>query len=268
MNVALDVVMYWLRCLLLFLLTLTACDLLGIEDDSQDADVLVPLAVGNYWEYHRWYSDPALSDTVREEVLGQHEVGLEGTTYTAYGYRHLFREESGWTIPNDGAPAQTADAAVGSMLYTQRSSPPDYQWLRANGEKGLISFGGLSPTDTLIVEALQYKYPTQVGDEQEYPTLSYDFNERQFSIQDTITIETVGTNETFESEWATYEGCYVYRIPEIGREDAVYWWDHFVYIKPGIGVVAIHTQEHFSEGKDPEDLVIGQWILVDYQLNQ
>ncbi len=147
-------------------------------------------------------------------------------------------------------------------MYKLSRSFPDYQWLRANSDKGLYSFGGIAPSDTMILKSLHYQYPGKAGDKQPLITLSYSFQEQIFSIQDTTLIEITGINENFESEFASYDGCYVYRFSEMGRGDAIFWWDHFIYIKPGIGIVAVVTKDRNS----PNYETIGQWILIDYHL--
>jgi hypothetical protein len=244
----------------------SSCDLFNTKQEKQPGE-LVPLAVGNYWDYHRWYLSPNIADTIREEIMSEHTFVVDGVEQKMYGYQQFYlqqpkRATSGSSLlaflENEQRPAQN------SFKYRAADSAPDYQWLRANGEGGLLSFGGISPSDTLLLRNIQYLYPTRAGEQQEFPTLSYSFSKLQFSVQDTITIETIGTNETFESEWATYKGCYVYRFQEVGKEDAVYIWDHYVYIKPGIGVVAVETIQLTSD--IPNDIV-GQWILIDHQLN-
>lgn len=240
-----------------------SCELLGGKDDKI-ASELIPLEVGNYWDYHRWYLSPNIADTIREEITGKYDFIIDGISQSAYGYHQLY---PGGSTQNK-IPAMLADRGntITSSIYKLEAVDPEYQWLRANVEEGLVSIGGISPTDTLILKAMHYKYPGKAGDETEYPTLSYSFQDLEFSVQDTITIETIGTNETFESEWATYKGCYLYRFTETSK-DPVYIWDHYVYIKPGMGVVAVDTRQHYSGGEDPEDETIGQWVLINYQFN-
>jgi hypothetical protein len=251
--------------LLLTLLLLAGCGLFN-TDPKKPTGELVPLAVGNYWDYHRWYLSPNIADTIREEILSEHTFMVGGTEQKMYGYQKFYPQQSK-RIPQGSSLLAFLENEYGSSpaYYKGNTSEPEYEWLRANGENGLLSFGGISPADTLILKNLQYRYPGRAGEQQEFPTLSYSFSELQFSVQDTIAIETLGTNETFESEWATYKGCYVYRFQEVGKEDAVYIWDHYVYIKPGIGVVAVETIQVTSD--IPNDKV-GQWVLIDYQLDQ
>tara|TARA_R110002124_G_scaffold109723_2_gene263122 strand:- start:3097 stop:3852 length:756 start_codon:yes stop_codon:yes gene_type:complete len=243
------------------------CDLFNNEQAKLPGE-LVPLAVGNYWDYHRWYLSPNIADTIREEIKSEHTFVVDGVEQKMYGYQQFYLQQPKRATSGSSLLAFLENKQSSAPFrYKNDVSTPDYQWLRANGEDGLLSFGGISPSDTLLLRSMQYRYPTKAGEQQEFPTLSYSFSKLQFSVQDTITIETIGTNETFESEWATYKGCYVYRFQEVGKEDAVYIWDHYVYIKPGIGIVAVDTRQHYSGGEDPEDLTIGQWILIDHQLN-
>ena len=253
--------------LLLSAFFLTGCDLFNTEPKKPTGE-LVPLAVGNYWDYHRWYLSPNIADTIREEILSEHTFMVDGETQKMYGYQQFYPQQSK-RVPKGSsllAFLENENGLSSHTYYKGSTSGPEYEWLRANGENGLLSFGGISPADTLLLKNLQYRYPGRAGEQQELPTLSYSFSELQFNVQDTITIETMGTNETFESEWATYKNCYLYKFSESSR-DPVYFWDHYVYIKPGIGIVAVDTRQYFSGGEDPEDETIGQWILINYQLN-
>lgn len=247
-------------------LVFTACGLVDGDPKKQLPENLIPLAVGNYWDYHRWFISHNMADTIREEVLSKHIFLIDGKEQNVFGYQQFYQQQHKNKITPDTSLLVFGEnkQSPSPPRYKNKLDVPNYQWLRANGEDGLLSFGGISPTDTLLLKSTQYRYPTQTGEQHEFSTLSYSFSKLQFSVQDTIAIETIGTNETFESEWATYKGCYMYRFQEIGKDDAMYIWDHYVYMKPGIGIVAIETIQLTSD--IPNDLV-GQWVLIDYQLN-
>jgi hypothetical protein len=228
---------------------------------ARKPDAVVPLEVGNYWLYHRWYSVPTIADTIREEVLSRHEFSIEGESHTIYGYQRMFHR-SGNDVPENGAGYSLARGVNDVYPLSWMARPSiDYQWLRANGTDGLYSFGGISAADTLLLRNIHYKHPDHVGESWEYSTIAYHFRDQQFSVGDTIDIEVVGMNEDFETDFGHFKDCYVYRFSEISW-DPVYHWNHFVYIKPGIGIVGVETRRMH----EPEDL-IGQWILIDHHIN-
>jgi hypothetical protein len=224
---------------------------------------LIPLAVGNEWLYHRWYAVPTIVDTMREVVLNDYNITLGDNTYTVYGYQRFHH-----TVEYESEAPKEKILSKDNMydfysLYESDKFVIPYQWLRANTEHGVYSFGGISQTDTLFLKNIHYKYPGSVGDEWEYPEIAYHFIEQEFSIGDTRTFELVGMNDKFESDIADYDGCYVYRWSEMGTypPGPIYWWYHYAYIKPGIGVVAVHTRD-----VDNPEHIVGQWILIDYTL--
>ncbi|MFA5668205.1 MAG: hypothetical protein WC967_03105 [Balneolaceae bacterium] len=200
---------------LIFLCAVTlfaSCSLFN-NDQGKPTGELIPLAVGNYWDYHRWYISPNIADTIREEILSEHLFEIDGVETKVYGYQR----------------------------YHSSNTHPEinYQWFRMNNEEGSHFAGGFSDADTLIQKNIVYKYPQAVGQVWDYFGISYNFEERTFSIKDTIAIEVISLNDTFETEFGKYKGCYVYRYSEIGKGDGVYHWHHYVYIKPGIGIVAV-----------------------------
>lgn len=214
-----------------------SCDLFNNEQKIVSGE-LMPLAVGNYWDYHRWYISPNIADTIREEVLSEHTFSLDGIEQKVYGYQRF---------------------------NTAIENPEiDYQWFRMNDEEGSHLAGGISAVDTLIQQNIVYKYPEDEGQMWDYSGISYNFESGNFSITDTISIEVVSLNDTFETEFGSYKGCYVYRYSEIGKGDGVYHWHHYVYIKPGIGIVGVETRDFLmSENYEEDPRIIGQYILID-----
>ncbi|MDR9415732.1 MAG: hypothetical protein RI564_05580 [Gracilimonas sp.] len=86
-----------------------------------------------YWEYETTYLD-VIKDTIRYEVTAEIEVPVGDTTYTAY--------------------------AVNFLPYPPELEP--YFWLRRNGEHGIYSMGGISESDTLFMNKVEYKFPSEV----------------------------------------------------------------------------------------------------------
>lgn len=221
---------------LILIVTCTGCDLFTNEQ-SISAE-LIPLQVGNYWDYHRWYISPNIADTIREEILSEHAFMIEGIEQKVYGYQRF--------------NATLSDPEI------------DYQWLSMNNEQGYSIVGGISEADTLVQPGSYYKYPTSVGQLWEYSGISYNFESGQFSNSDTLTMEVVSLNDTFGTELAKYKGCLVYRYSEIGKGDAVYHWHHYIYIKPDIGIVGVETRDFLgSENYEKNPEIVGQYILID-----
>jgi len=214
-----------------------SCDLFNNEQDIVQGE-LIPLAVGNYWDYHRWYLSPNIADTIREEILSEYFFEIDGVETQVYGYQRY--------------NASITDPEI------------DYQWFRMNDEEGSHLVGGFSDADTLIQKNIVYKYPQAVGQLWDYLGISYNFERRDFSIKDTISIEVISLNDTFATEFGSYKGCYVYRYSEIGKGDGVYHWHHYVYIKPGIGIVGVETRDFLgSENYEDSPEIVGQHILID-----
>lgn len=223
--------------LLLSAFFLTGCDLFN-TDPKKPTGELVPLAVGNYWDYHRWYLSPNIADTIREEIFSKHIFVIGGLEKQVYGYQRY--------------NASITDPEI------------DYQWFRMNDEEGSHLAGGISAVDTLIQQNIVYKYPEDAGQMWDYSGISYNFESGNFSITDTISIEVISLNDTFETEFGSYKGCYVYRYSEIGKGDGVYHWHHYVYIKPGIGIVGVETRDFLgSENYEDSPEIVGQYILID-----
>ena len=220
----------------------SSCDLFTTKQEKPTGE-LVPLAVGNYWDYHRWYISPNIADTIREEILSELTFMIDGVETQVYGYQRY------------------------SILNTDPEI--EYQWLRMNNEEGSHLVGGFSDADTLIQKNIVYKYPQAVGQLWDYLGISYNFERRDFSIKDTISIEVISLNDTFETEFGSYKGCYVYRYSEIGKGDGVYHWHHYVYIKPGIGIVGVETRDFLgSENYEESPEIVGQYILIDRRLKK
>jgi hypothetical protein len=213
------------------------CDLFNNEQKIVSGE-LIPLAVDNYWDYHRWYISPNIADTIREEILSEFVFETNGDELKVFSYQRY--------------NTSIADPVI------------EYQWFRMNDEEASHLAGGISDIDTLIQQNIVYKYPEDVGQIWDYSGISYNFESQVFSIKDTISIEVVSLNETFETEFGSYKGCYVYRYSEIGKGDGVYHWHHYVFIKPGIGIVGVETRDFLmSENYEEDPRIIGQYILID-----
>ncbi len=204
---------------------------------------LIPLEVGNFWEYHQWRISPDFADTVREEVLSSHDIVANGVKVLAFGLQR-FRKNQGPDLEN-------------------------VVWLYANGklqssDSGYYLVGGLKHGELSAEKynlELNYKYPGETGDNWQISGLSYNYQTGEFSPQQTENVKLLGINATFETDYGRFEGCYVYGHYSLGLADINYYnW----YIKPGIGIVGgeLRWPPELDEGE-----VFGQWTLIDYKLN-
>ena len=200
----------------LLLFFFAGCKKSPVNDNNvEEPEFLVPLDVGNYWEYigYTFSGDDiieGLTDSFRVEITDKMTVNYEGESY---------------------------DAAVQSIFYPVWNQEPDIiKWLYWNGENGLYLLGGISQTDMLIKKILYFNYPVEVGEEWMYPRPVFDMLNLEFFIYDTLTITCVGKNEPFETRAGTFK-CYVYKYTRISSDDAVFIWDYYFYYAPGIGQV-------------------------------
>ncbi len=185
---------------------------------SDQADILLPLTIGNYWAYEQLTTRSGggfisgLTDSAKVANVGTTTVTFEGHSYRA---------------------------AILQWFYPL-GNPTDFKWFYRNGDNGLYLLGGMSSTDTLVHKMLGYKYPAQEGDSWEIQRLLYNFYTQEFELEDTTTIYTcVATDEAFTTPAGTFT-CYVYhhRVtiweePGLPIED----WDYYEYYAPGVGLV-------------------------------
>ena len=208
------------------------CDLFTNEQSLQTGK-LIPLAVGNYWEYESTYLD-VLKDTIRYEVTAEVQVPIGDTSYTAYAANFV-------PFPPDLDP---------------------YYWLRRNGAQGLYTMGGISDTDTLLINELEYKLPSEVGETIQSPQLSFSFDRFEFYISDTLSITLIDDNREIVTSAGKFE-CFVYKFKIDFFEEGVIFttWDYYLYYSTGIGLIAqISTQEN-NENDIKEEM-----YLIDYRV--
>ena len=168
----------------LFIFPSTVCKKSPVNDNNvKEPEFLVPLDVGNYWEYVTYEISggeiiDGLTDSFRVEITEKMIVNDEGESY---------------------------DAAVQSIFYPVWNQEPDIiKWLYWNGENGLYLLGGISQTDMLIKKILYFNYPVEVGEEWMYPRPVFDMLNLEFFIYDTLTITCVGKNEYYwKNQWRT-----------------------------------------------------------------
>lgn len=219
-------------------MAMSACDT-GPEPEPAE---LFPLAVGNYWDYHRWAIIPALADTVREEILNRHVLSIGSREYEAFGYAQ-YRAHAG-------------------------EQPGQLEFLWGHSEQGLMTLGGKYGDEMMLAESLFYKYPGRPGDKwtNRLVALSREFG--TFYMAEEIVVELLETNADCRTEIIEFSGCNVYRHDEIGRGDALYHWHHYIYIKPGIGVVLVETRDFLmSEDYENDPRIVGRKELIGFHHN-
>ena len=212
-----------------FLILTIGCDLFINEQEVPTGD-LMPLAVGNYWEYesiilsrHR--------DTLRQEVTAEVHVPIGDTIYTAYAMNFV-------PLPPDF---------------------PSYYWLRRNGEEGLYLMGGIADTDTLFMYEVEYKLPIRVGEVFEAPQIAFSFSRHEFYISDALRITLVDDDREVVTPAGKFE-CYVYNFDLSAGDDVVERLDYYMFYSPGVGLVKLEERTELSQN------IIVEMILMKYQV--
>ena len=210
----------------------SSCDLFNNEQEKLPGE-LIPLAVGNYWEYEFNY---IFKDTIRYEVTAEVEVPIGDTTYTAYAANFL-------PFPPDLVP---------------------YYWLRRNGEEGLYIMGGISEVDTLFINELEHKLPSEVGETIETPQISFSPERLEFYISDTLSITLIDDNRQIETPAGKFD-CYVYKFTVSHGEDVLRGWDYYMYYSQGIGLVAQIAVTEGEQENIPEN-IIEEMYLINFKV--
>lgn len=218
--------------IILVFLSGSSCGLLDGKDKKEISGELMPLSVGNYWEYDFTYLE-VLKDTIRYEVVKEIQVPWVDTTYTAYAFN----------------------------LVPFPPGEVEYYWLFRNGKAGLYQMGGIADTDTLFTQFVDKPWPAEEGQTWEIPRLSFSRDNLKFYISDTLHVILVDTDREVETPAGKFE-CYVYKLTVSNGEDVIANWDYFMYYSPGIGLVAqISATEN-----DPNDIK-EEMYLMNYKVN-
>ena len=214
---------------LCFLILCTSCDLFTNEQKETTGE-LMPLAVGNYWEYENTYLD-VIKDTLLYEVTEEIQIPIGDTTYTAYAMNFI-------PLPPD---------------------LPSYYWLRRNDEEGLFLMGGISDTDTLFMNEVEYRLPIRVGEIFETPRISFSFARREFYISDTLSITLIDDDREVITPAGKFK-CFVYNFDLSAGDDVAERFDYYLFYSLGVGLV---KQE--ERGKFNQDIK-SEFILMNYQI--
>ena len=149
-------------------------------------DVIVPLAVGNYWEYidSTFFNDTLfVVDTAKLGITGKINIEYQGNNYDVFYWN--------WFNTNINPP-----------------QPEPTKWLIRNQADGLWEYGMLNDTDTLLLQNLSLKFPVNIGDT--WPIMAYSITDTNISVSDTLTMECLDIDKEYITPSGTFQ-CYVYK---------------------------------------------------------
>lgn len=225
---------YYLLVLLLILLAsiLSGCNPTSGEYKNKPPGELMPLQVGNWWEYELTYLSSS-NDTVRFEIDRAVNFMIEDEYYTAFAFNQ---------VP---FPPET----------------PEYYWLRRNGEAGMYQMGGISETDTLFKNDLLYPYPGEIGDSLKLPEIFFSRQNLNFFLSDTLHITLVDINREVVTPAGMFT-CHVYNFKKSAGDDVLEELDYYLFYSPGVGLI---KQEERGES---DQRIISKLELLSYEVNE
>jgi hypothetical protein len=150
------------------------------------SDVILPLAVGNYWEFiDSTFSNDTLFvvDTSKLGITGKLNIEYQGNNYEVFYWN--------WFDMNVNPP-----------------QPQSNKWLIRNEQDGLWEYGMLNDTDTLLLQNLSFKFPANIGDN--WSIMAYFVTDTSISVGDTLIRECLDTDKEFITPSGTFQ-CYVYQ---------------------------------------------------------
>jgi hypothetical protein len=164
---------------LIFLLLIICPPLCGQNN------VIVPLTVGNHWEFvDSTFNNDALLvvDTSKFGITDKQIIEYEGNNYEVYY----------WTWYN---------------MYTNPPEPQTKKWLVRNEQDGFWQYGLLNDADTLLLQNLFLKFPSSIGDS--WPVFAYVTTDTSINVGDTLLMECADNNSEYITPIGTFQ-CYVY----------------------------------------------------------
>jgi hypothetical protein len=217
----------------LMILLLAGCGLLSSDDNPTRSNEIMPLAVGNGWDYEvrrpQW-QNPVV-DTIRFEVTAEVPVEIDGASYTAFAYN----------------------------LVPFPEGMPEYYWLRRNTEDGLYSMGGVAETDSLFINTMNKKYPAETGETWESPQVSFSRSDFEFYINDTLKITVVDTDREVETPAGTFR-CIVYHFEADQGYDVAANAQIFQFYSPGVGLIKQEDRRESNNELRSELVLIGYHV--------
>lgn len=196
--------------------------------------VLMPLAVGNYWDYDVFQSSGRLSDSLRFEVLS------------------MIRLNDGILPP------------VGYVTNWHKKGRPlaNRSWVYANTRFGLRIVGAVD-TDTVFAEFTTYPYPA--SSRTTFYSYSYSRDPTTTAlVRSDSTLYTLVATDSVAITPAGHFATYVYKFFIPPPVEDVLWGD-FVYqqYSPGIGLVALNMVGESSDFPGAPQL---RHVLTDFCL--
>jgi hypothetical protein len=154
------------------------------KNEQTNNSVIMPLKVGNYWEYiDSTFSNIGFtySDTSRLTISGSKIISFEGMSY------HVFLWT--WNSP-----------------YFQNSS-----FYVSNETNGLYFYGGTNGhRDFVLTKSLNCKFPVQAGELWYSTEFSYNGTDSSIFIVDTVQMQCASSNSVFKSKIGN-TNCYSYQ---------------------------------------------------------
>lgn len=210
----------------LSLISITGCEA-NYEPWVIPDKVLVPLDVGNWWEY---------------------EVRVTGGPFY---FRDTVFESVGVTV--------RGELIMTSAIATDNGSEPPFKWLYANGPGGLYIMGGVAPTDTFHTAIVKFRYPAKVGQKWMMPQLSFSRSKLEFYISDFLEVTLVDDDSVVVTPAGTFV-CYVYRYVVDAGDDVVQDFVYFTYYSPSIGFIK-------QEERREDESLLNEMVLIRYNIN-
>ncbi len=204
-----------------------------IEDGSYG---IVPLRVGNSWEYKK-YNLRKDGSILREGNRIRYKI-----ISTSYDPSHKIQD------PVYNISTEWLDTTYSSIWQQD----PQVSFFR-NYNEGLYIMGGKEPAmggdtaNTIYIKILNLKYPVNKGEKWRSP-MSHAFQLRlseQSLLNDTTTYSCIETNAKFETPLGIFS-CIVYyhRFRLKTGEDEVGPYDIYEYYSENVGLVAVITNKY------------------------
>ncbi len=177
--------------------------------------VIMPLSAGTAWSYvsYTYVGDSlvaGLTDSSKQAIVGSTRVTCDGQQYSV---------------------------GLMAFFYGSVDTPmSNLRWLYWNGTDGLYNLGGFASEDTLVLSALNIRFPVAQGDSWRVSHLVFDLLLRKFTVLDTLVYSCISTADQLATPAGTFD-CYVYHYRIRPEDDVSEYWDYYDYYAPDIGKV-------------------------------
>ncbi len=212
-------------------LLLISCDDIRDESEIDSQDVLVPLAIGNEWSYI-----DSSGSTGEVKLL---HIGITGSMMA------------------DTGEDEQSEVFFWNWRDLETGEYSDNVWLHYNGEEGFYTLGGISSTDTLLINCLKIKYPVAVSESWIYPDIEYDYINKEWLVTDTLEVFCTAVDTLISTPAGDFM-CNEVALCIIGTTPSDVYGQRF-YFAPNIGYIGFRL---FQQG-----VIMHERLLVDYILN-